>query len=78
MPNETFVDRQGSMRRMERRTAEKTTLTCLPPNVVAVPAPSWRTTSLLSTHCGTPNASSAGSATQLLVMHPESLVNPLS
>lgn len=76
MPNEPFlVDRQGSMRRMERPTAEKTTLTCLPPNVVAVPAPSWRTTSLLSTHCGTPNASSAGSA----ALHaPESFLHPLS
>lgn len=54
------VDLKGSMRRMERRTAERTTLTCLPLNVAAVPAPSWRTTSLLSTHCGIPNASSAG------------------
>lgn len=54
------VDLKGSTRRMERRTAERTTLICLPLNVAAVPAPSWRTTSLLSTHCGIPNASSAG------------------
>lgn len=55
-----FVDIKGSMRRTERRTADRTTLTCLPLNVAAVPAPSWRTISLLSTHYGILNASSAG------------------
>lgn len=48
------------MRKMEKHSAERTTLTCLLLNVAAVPEPSSKTTSLPSIHSGTLNASSAG------------------
>lgn len=70
------VDLQDSMRRTGRRTAGKTTLTCLPPSVAAAPVPSWRTTSLLSTRCGIPSASSAGWGSASVI--PDSSVNPSS
>lgn len=59
---EPFLDQKVSMRRMEKPSAGRTTLTCLPRSVAAVPVPSWRTTSQHSTLCGTLNASFAGSA----------------
>lgn len=65
MPSvEPFLDQKVSMRRMERLSAERTTLTCLPLNVGVVPVPFWRTTSQLSTPSGTLNALSAGSASR--------------
>lgn len=51
---------QGSMRKMARPTAGRITLTCLPPNVAAVPGPSWRTTFRPSTPSGTLSALCAG------------------
>lgn len=51
---------QASTRKMEKLSAERTTLTCLPLNAAAVLVQSLRTTSLPSTHSGTPNVSSAG------------------
>lgn len=66
------------MRRMGRRSAGRTTLTCLPLNVAAVPAPSWRTTSPPSAHSGTLSASSAGWVTHQSVMNLAILCQPLT
>lgn len=49
------------MRRRERLTVGRTTLTCLPLNVAAVPVLSWRTTFRPSTLSGTQSVLSAGS-----------------
>lgn len=51
---------QGFMRKMAKPTAGRIISTCSLPSVVAVPGPSWRTTSQPSTPSGIPSALCAG------------------